>query len=300
MVGVSERPDIAIVGPRRVGTALGVAAARAGYRVVGVAGRDEGRARAAAERIGPNVAYGPAERIARGAALVLLTVSDDAIAGVCRQLAAAAVPAPGAVIAHCSGALGSEVLASARQLAGAAIGSMHPLQTFPDPEAGAERLAGAYFFCEGDDRAVAVLTALAEAVGGTAVRIDSQTKLLYHAAAVMACNCLTALLDAAFHTAHQAGIDPAMARVAFGPLIRATVDNVLAAGPAEALTGPIVRGDAALVGREAGELSAADGRLGEIYRALGAWTVDLAVRKGSIDADQARALLAALGGGETG
>jgi len=292
---VSDKPDIAIIGPGRVGTALGVAAARAGYRVAGVAGRNAARARAAAKRIGPDVASGPAERIARTAGLVLLTVSDDAIAGLCRQLAGAAALRCGAVVAHCSGALSSEVLWSARQLTQSAVGSMHPLQTIPDTEGGAERLVGTYFFCEGDDAAMEVLTGLAEAVGGIPVRIDSRAKPLYHAAAVMACNYLTALLDAAFAAAEQAGIDPELARKAFAPLIRSTVENVLTAGPAEALTGPIARGDAKLVGGQAGEVSAADERLGQIYRALGVWTVGLATRKGSIDAGQARALREALG-----
>ncbi|MHC4718024.1 MAG: Rossmann-like and DUF2520 domain-containing protein, partial [Planctomycetota bacterium] len=209
---MTEKPDIAIIGPGRVGTALAVAAARAGYRVVGAAGRDAGRVKDAASRIGPDVAVGSPEEIAPRAPVVLLTVPDDAIEGLCRQLAEARAFAPGAVVAHCSGALSSEVLSPARDLCGAAIGSIHPLQTFPDAETGVERVGGTYFFCEGDDRAVAVLAALAEAVGGTPVRIAPEAKLLYHAAAVMACNCLAALLDASFRTAWEAGIDPALAR----------------------------------------------------------------------------------------
>ena len=291
---MNDRLSIAIIGPGKVGAAIGVAASRAGYPVVGVAGRDEAKAKRVAARIGPGVAVGSAKEIAARGQLVLLTVPDDVIEGLCRQLAEAGAFAAGSVVAHCSGALSSEVLSPARDLCGSAVGSMHPLQTFPEAETAAERIPGTHFFCEGDDRAMEALTALAEAIGGTPVRIDSQSKLLYHAAAVMACNCLTALLDASFQTARQAGIDPGLAREALTPLIRATLENVLATGPAAALTGPVARGDAELVGKQAGEVSAADDRLGEIYRALGVWTVDLALRKGSIDAAQAKVLLATL------
>ena len=51
--------DIAIVGPGKVGTAIGIRAGRAGWRVVAVGGRDIVKARSAAEAIGPAVPAGP-------------------------------------------------------------------------------------------------------------------------------------------------------------------------------------------------------------------------------------------------
>ena len=76
--------------------------------------------------------------------------------------------------------------------------------------------------------------------------------------------------------------------------MRATVDNVFSAGPAKALTGPIARGDAALVAAQLRDVAAADPRLGQLYRVLGLWTVELAVRKGTIAADDAARLREAL------
>ena len=52
---------------------------------------------------------------------------------------------------------------------------------------------------------------------------------------------------------------------AFLPLVRATVDNVGELGPADALTGPVARGDARTVARHLDELSGDDR---DAYRAF--------------------------------
>ena len=293
---MTNRPDIAIIGPGVVGTTLGVLAARAGWPVARVAGRSERKARAGAEAIGPDVEWGPAERIARSARLVFLTVPDDVIEGLCLRLAEAKAFAAGGVVAHCSGALSSEVLAPARDLCGAAVGSMHPLQTFPSLAKALDSFPGTYCFCEGDAAAVDVLEALAEALGGKPIRLATEDKLLYHAAAVMACNYLTVLLDAALAAAGRAGVASEVAAEALKPIVRATVENTLSLGPAAALTGPIARGDCELVRRQLAALSAADPQLAELYRALGRRAVDLAVRKGTISPESATALGEALAG----
>ena len=289
-----SKPSIAIIGPGKVGTALGILAARAGYTIAGIGARNLEKAQAAAAAVGRGVRIGRPEQIAPAGGLVLLTVSDDAIEPVCKQLAQAKAFARGAVVAHCCGAISSDVLSAARDRCGAAVGSMHPLQTFPSVEAGLEKFAGTYCFCEGDAPAVEMLETFSADLGGKPVRIGSSGKLLYHASAVMACNYFTALIDAALATAELAHVDRADALAALEPLVRATLDNVFAVGPAKALTGPIARGDVGLVERQYQAIKAADAQLGEIYRLLGLQAVDVALRKGTIDpqrADELRRLL---------
>ena len=278
--------DIAIVGPGKVGTAIGVLAAKAGWTVVAVGGRDAGRAAQSAKAIGPNVRACTPAQAAGAAGLVLLTVGDDDIAAACKELAPAF--RGGAIVAHCSGVLGSEVLAPARSH-GCRVGSMHPLQTFPSLQAAIKDLPGAYCFIEGDAEAAEALHRLAEDLGAHPVPIASTAKAVYHAAAVMACNYLTALMDAAIAMCNQAGIDEPTARKALGPLARATLDNILAEGTAQALTGPIARGDQQTIQRHLGALMEQADLL-EVYRALGRWTVALAVRKGTINSSKAAAL----------
>lgn len=274
---MAHKLNISIIGPGRVGLALGRLLARRGYRVT-VAGRSIAKGRAAAAKIGPMVRPATAAAAA-GGDIVLLTVNDDAIAPLCKQLAKRRAFRPGCVVAHCSGALGSDILAPAKRACQCRIASMHPLQTFPNEQAALAAVKGTYFFLEGDADAVAALTPLVRAVGGWPQTIEPAAKALYHAAACMACNYLTALMDAALEAQAQAGIDRRLAWVAMAPMIEATLNNITTAGPAGALTGPIARGDAATVRRHLTAL-ARHRDLADLYRSLGRWTVGLAVRKG--------------------
>lgn len=313
---MSNRPAIVIIGPGRVGTALGVLAARAGWTVRAVAGRSLARARnaalliaketrtpisprpdsvpprrlrrsmaSAAPAAGQNPSQAPQSLSARDAAqaarpgdILLLTVPDDAIARVCGDLVAAGAIRTGAIVAHCSGALGGDALAAA-QRRGCAVGSLHPLQTFPNLDASIRAIPGSHFFIEGDPRAAAALLQLAKAVGGRPVRIAPEAKTLYHAAACVASNYLVALVDAALAIGEAAGIAPRKLLPALAPLLRATVENVLAFGPERALTGPIARGDTRTVARHLASLRRADPELARLYSALARRTEDLARRK---------------------
>src|SRR5205807_9712118 len=122
----------------------------------------------------------------------------------------------------------------------------HPVQTFPDAASAVERLAGAWIAVtaespDGYDRA----ESLARDVGGRPFRVAGDRKPLYHAAAVFASNYVVAVLGIAEELFRAAGVTNPM-EVA-GPLVRASVDNVVRLGPAEALTGPAARGDAGTV-----------------------------------------------------
>jgi len=276
-----------------VGTTLAILAAKAGYRVAAMGGRNADSLRAAAEVVGPAIRRGPPDEVAGLGGLVLLTVPDDAIAPLCRDLAAGHAFAPEAVVAHCSGALASDALSPARGN-GCHVASMHPLQTFPSVEAGLRKFAGTYCFCEGDVPALAVVEKLAADLGGRPMRVSPEGKLLYHAAAVFASNYFVGLVDAALASAGHAGIAHADALAALGPLVKATAENIFAEGPEKALTGPIARGECGLVARQYRDVATADPRLGELYRLLGLWTIDLALRKGSIDRARAEELRRAL------
>ena len=290
----TDKPTIAIIGPGTLGAALGVRASAAGYRIAAVGGRDAGKAAATARRIGPDVVSASAERAAGLGDLVLLTVSDEAIAPLCRQLADAKAFRKDAVVAHCSGAWDSEALRQAAEICRCKIGSMHPLQTFPTIDAAIASIPGAYFFIEGQDEACKALTALASAMGGHPIRIDPAAKPLYHAAAVMACNFLAALLEASLELGEKAGIDRGTFLPALAPLVRATIDNILAMGPAKALTGPVARGDVRTVVRHLDAMRGQAEGLDALYAMLAARTALLAVHKGTLSPQAAGDLLSAL------
>jgi predicted short-subunit dehydrogenase-like oxidoreductase (DUF2520 family) len=286
---------ISIIGPGKVGTAVGVLAARAGYRVI-IGGRRKSRARAAARLIGRGAVAMACDEAAAVGRIVLLTVSDSAIGPLCAELAATRTFASDAIVAHCCGALASDVLRPAMELCGCAIASMHPLQTFPTARAAVDAMPGTYFFIEGDKAAIGPLAKLARAIGGRPCRIGGspRAKALYHAAGCMASNYLVALMDAVLAVAKEAGIEAKAAWPAFRPLVEATLRNIAALGPAGALTGPIARGDAQTVARHVAAIASCPGArkkgLDRVYRAMGQSAVGLALRKGTIGPRVAREL----------
>jgi predicted short-subunit dehydrogenase-like oxidoreductase (DUF2520 family) len=246
----------ALAGPGRAGTTLALALASRGWTPVGVAGRraDAGSVLRAAALLGA-----PARAVdeaGRGADLVVVATPDAAIA----DTAAALAPGlrPGALVVHLSGACPLEELDKLRALRpDVEVGSLHPLQSLPDPKVGVARLPGSWCAVEGGP----AVERLALTLGLRPFRVDPAHRARYHAAATIASNHLVALLGQAARVATAAGIPPE----ALLPLVRASVDNVDALGAAGALTGPVARGDADTVARHLDALPA-DER--SAYRAL--------------------------------
>lgn len=197
-------------------------------------------------------ARGPGDELAdaaEGVDLLLLATPDPTVA----EVAAAVVPVPTTVVAHLAGSLTLDVLEPHPRRA-----SVHPLAALPNAEVGAARLAGgAWFAVAGDPMADEVVSAL----GGRAISVADEHRVAYHAAACIASNHLVALLGQAQRVAATAGVP----LDAYLDLVRATVENVAELGPADALTGPIARGDEATVARHLEALSAEER---EAYEAL--------------------------------
>ena len=180
--------------------------------------------------------------------LVLLCVPDAAVADIAANIA----PDDSVVVAHCAGSLGLDVLDPAPRRA-----SLHPLVALPDAGRGAAALRGAWFAVAGDP----LVERLVDALAGRPVRIDDHERVRYHAAAVIASNHLVALMGQVERVAAQSG----MPLEAFLELMRGTIDNVEVMGAADALTGPVARGDWDTVRRH---LAAIDPQERAAYRAL--------------------------------
>lgn len=289
-----KRPSISIVGPGKVGTALARLAAAAGYSVNAIGGRDATQASAAATSVGDQTQALSVEEAAAASELVILAVLDSAIEEVALGLARAGSMQDGSVLVHCSGALTSELLAPVKANASVSVASFHPLQTFPTIESAMTSLPGSHCFLEGDDRALVMLEAFGAALGTQCVRIETAGKVLYHAGAVLACNYLCGLIDAALGANEAAGIGRGTAMTALRPLIETTLANIANLGPAAALTGPIQRGDAQTVALHMRALEDAAPNLAHLYQTLGESTLSLAEGKASFDEATRAALRRAL------
>jgi predicted short-subunit dehydrogenase-like oxidoreductase (DUF2520 family) len=216
-------------------------------------------------------------QLAREAKRILIAVSDDAIPDVARTLEAADLR--NAIVLHTSGAAGPDALNSLRQ-PGNAIGVLHPLQTIPNAAWGIEALRGASFAYAGDPAAVDWARAIVDAVGGKRLAVAAERWDLYHAAAVFASNYQVTMMDAALELMEEAGLARGESLEALGPLLRAATENVLSAGPDQALTGPIRRGDAGTVRKHLSALARCLPETKRLYQAAGLRTVPLAERAG--------------------
>ena len=126
----------AVIGPGRVGTALGMALAAAGYRVEAVAGRTQASTDALWNWSDGDRPAGA--EAARDAELVVVAVPDDALADVVPRWHATTASPRAAAGSTSPGGYGPEILRPVH-LAGADVAACHPAQTFPDPEQGWRR-----------------------------------------------------------------------------------------------------------------------------------------------------------------
>ena len=107
--------DIAIIGPGKVGTAIAILAARAGYRIASIGARNRRSAARAAAMIKGRPIVEDITVAAASAQIILLSVTDSAIEPLCDELAGMGAFTPGCIVAHCCGASGSDILHSAKE-----------------------------------------------------------------------------------------------------------------------------------------------------------------------------------------
>jgi predicted short-subunit dehydrogenase-like oxidoreductase (DUF2520 family) len=215
---------------------------------------------------------------ARPKAIAFLTVPDSAVASFAAEVAGAgagAIPSTLAFV-HCSGALGLGVL---RPLgARHAIGSFHPLQSFPLPRA-PEAFRGSLI---GIDASTVPLRRnlerLARDLGARPRRVEDAERAVYHAAAVFASNYLVALAGVAVALLKRIGWSERDAVDGLIPLMSGAIAEVERRGPVAALTGPIRRGDSDTVTMHLKAL--AGGRTADLYRMLGQIALEIAKEAG--------------------
>lgn len=261
-----------LIGPGRLGQSLARLAVDSGqYQIGGVLARSVNRANEGVAWIGAGRACVSMCDLP-AADLWLIAVPDTAISDVAADLAAAKVLLAGNVVFHASGALEAKILKPV-QTQSALIASLHPAFSFADPARAVATFTGTLCAIEGDAIACNSLKQFALAIGGIPFSLAEGGKIAYHAALSMAANYLVTLADLSLQTAHQAGIAPEMANRLVLGLMQQTLNNVQALGTAQALTGPIVRGDASTVAQH---LQALPECQQAAYRALGMATVSLA------------------------
>jgi predicted short-subunit dehydrogenase-like oxidoreductase (DUF2520 family) len=273
---------IGIVGAGAVGTALGVAISRAGWPVAAVASRDPEKRDRFCAFVPRAMPFVEAAALLHEVDLAILAVPDDAIASVIEPLRLHGAQS----LVHTSGLLGAEALQSTLA-AGSHAGAFHPLVSFTsDVERSVAAIEGATIALEADDRLTGLLADLAEAIGGVPVRLPSGSKAAYHAAAVLASGGLVALLDAIAHLGAAIGLDERGSLAVYGRLVEQTLANAREIGVANALTGPIVRGDTGTLDAHLAALERLAPDVLDLYLAAARRELAIARERGALTPEQ--------------
>ncbi|MGI9005950.1 MAG: Rossmann-like and DUF2520 domain-containing protein [Streptosporangiaceae bacterium] len=282
---------VGVIGAGRAGTAMAAALGRAGHRVVAASAVSQDSLNRISRSL-PGARVASPEEVAEAAALVLLTVPDDALPGLVSGLAATGVPLAGRLLVHASGRHGLAVLEPASR-AGALPLALHPVMTFTGRPDDVEKMHGISFGVTAPDPLRPVAEALVVEMGGEAVFIAEEHRGLYHAGLASAANHLVTLVTASGDLLAKAGVpDPAKM---LGPLLGAALENALTFGDA-ALTGPVARGDADTVAVHMRAIAAAAPESLGAYLALARLTADRALAAGRLAGADAQRLLGVLAG----
>lgn len=260
--------SVSIIGTGRVGRCLALAHRKAGFEVHSLFNRTLSMAELMAAQTGASLAKTfPAGREDLSP-ITFICVPDDAISDVAAQLAGIADDWSGYAFIHCSGARPAEELAvlSAKS---AQIASFHPIQTFPsEPDAAVFR--DIWISLQGNEELLVLLEEVARLFGAKTIRVTAEQKQQLHIAAVFACNYVVTLAGAAERLLPEGNQGLEL----LAPLMRQTLEQILSKGPAEALTGPLRRGDIQTLKNHVDALNDLP-ELQTLYTTLGRYTVTL-------------------------
>ena len=276
---------LGFIGAGTVGTALSVRLNSKGYPIVAVSSRSQTSAQNLARAVNGCHVFHDNQGVADTAELIFITTPDDAITSVASQIQWH----PGQSVVHCSGAASTDILQPAKEL-GAQVGAFHPLQTFASAKQAVENIPGSTFALEAEEPLLNTLKDMASALDGHWVELKASDKVIYHAAAVFACNYLVTLVKLAADLWQSFAVPPHQATQALLPLLRGTLNNIDTVGIPQCLTGPIARGDIGTINKHLDALHQTAPHLLSTYRELGLQTIPIALAKGRINQQQAQQL----------
>ncbi|MDQ3674243.1 MAG: DUF2520 domain-containing protein [Gemmatimonadota bacterium] len=268
---MSER--VFIIGPGHVGRGLSRAFRASGVRLIGLHGKRTSGIATSTGSLPPEIS---------GANVIIVAVRDsqlDAAIGELIDAQSKRQLASGTVILHTSAIAEPSGLDRLRAKDFAA-GTFHPLVPFADPDASADLLRNGWIGVDGDNAAVNASRRLAGQIGARTMDIPPGQKPAYHAAAVMASNFPVVLASVAARLLKDIGIPEGSSLQAVTSLMGGALANMKQAMPDDALTGPVLRGDAETVGKHLRALTP-HGEAREVYRALSDAAVRIAQRRGT-------------------
>ncbi len=161
---------------------------------------------------------------------LFVTVPDKCISSVWEEIRPFS---GGKLVCHMSGAMTADVFCGAKRRA-----SLHPMMAVAD-KCSSDRMKNCFYTAEGEsaDEITAIFPML------NIKKIESGCKAGYHAAAVMASNLVTSLIDMSADVLARCGFKKDEALSAIEAMAKSNLAAVFEKGTKESLTGPLERGD---------------------------------------------------------
>lgn len=263
---------VGIISAGRVGAVIGSALRATGHAITGAAAVSDA-SRSRADELLRGVPILDPATIAERSELVILAVPDDELPQLAAGLACAGVVPGGQIFAHTSGRYGIDVLKPLAD-AGAITLAIHPAMTFTGTSLDLPRLIGCPWAVTAPAMFMPIATALVVEMDGEPFDVAEADRGTYHLALAHGSNHLVVLVDQVLTILDEIGVQDPSRLVA--PLLQASLEGALSSG-ANALTGPVKRGDAGTVAEHLGALAELDRPLLEhAYRALALGALNLA------------------------
>lgn len=225
---------ISIIGAGRVGWHLAQALSAAGYTIHEVWSLRQSQAQLLTEKLPQAEVAHTLNFTTSKAKLFILSVTDAALEEVPHRL----ILPKGAVLSHTSGSQPLALIQSAAQHTGV----FYPLQTFSKEKP--VHFADVPICLEGsDDTTLQLLEEVARSLSNKIIHMTSEQRSQLHLAAVFACNFSNHMLRVAHELLKESGLSQDLLH----PLIAETMQKALSLGPAQAQTGPALRGDTSIL-----------------------------------------------------
>lgn len=196
---------------------------------------------------------------------VWILAADPAISAVAAGLRTLELSRQTPILHGAGGRLASDVLAPCKAL-GHPVGVLHPICALRKELPWPSRLGEAAFGVAGDPQARALIERV---VAGQPTLdlsgLDAPGRAAYHGACALVANHLSVLLVSGRDVLVGQGHAPQIVQRALGLLLRSALDNLLALGIPQGVTGPAARGDQAAV---AAHVDALPPEVAELYATL--------------------------------
>ncbi len=269
---------IGIIGAGKVGISMGYVLRKNGLNVIGFSSTRQDALDTARFYCGESLMYTKDNfELVCASDVIGITTQDRNIRPVAKSIAEKFSDLSGKLFFHTSGSQSIDSLLPLKKK-GALLGSIHPLQTFPDIQSAIRVLPETFIFIEGEKDSIPLLTMIGNKLGFRTIHIESEKKVLYHVCAVFVCNLLCALIYAGSKLMDRIGTD----LEPFFPIIETTLANIKEKGPIYALTGPIVRGDVETILSHLENMRDMPLFL-ETYRSLSLFALEIAKKRGTLD-----------------